>query len=115
MNRRARGALLPLLLLPAACVSAPPSFRWEVYDEVVYREFLDGDADPAELARELGEEMERSVGAGAAIPPGVRAHLGHLLLRTGDAGGAAVLFREEKERYPESAVFMDRILAGLGP
>ncbi|MCK6479837.1 MAG: DUF4810 domain-containing protein [Planctomycetaceae bacterium] len=117
MSVRGRSALLlaALLLLPGCFAPVPPSFRWEVYDEVVYRELSGAGEDPAELARILGEEMERAAGLGVVLPPGVRAHLGHLLLRTGDAAGARLLFLEEKAAYPESAAFMDRVVAGLGP
>jgi len=106
--------LFGLLLLPA-CASALPRFRWEVYDETVYRECAARDADPADLARTLGEEMDRAAREGVAPPPGVRAQLGHLRLLAGDAAGAREMFRAEKEAYPEGAVFMDRLLSRLEP
>lgn len=99
-------------LLAAGCASGP-GFRWDVYEESVYRACATRDDDPAEQARLLAAELERAAGEGFAAPPGVRAHLGWLHLRTGNEAEARRWFLEEKAAYPESAVFMERRIERL--
>ena len=113
---------LPLLaagwiLLSAGCAGpSRPSFRWPVYEDGIVRLGEGGgQADPAEEARILSEEVERASGEGAVVPPGVRAHLGWLYLRSGNGAGARQMLAAEREAYPESGVFVDWLLAKVGP
>jgi hypothetical protein len=52
--------------------------------------------------------------AGRTPGPGVQAHLGYLNVLAGDAGAASSWFRAEKADFPESAPFMDRLIAKVG-
>jgi hypothetical protein len=55
--------------------------------------------------------MTASRAAGRVPPPGLQAHLGYLQLIAGNGTAAVSWFREEEETYPESAVFMDRLIS----
>jgi hypothetical protein len=44
----------------------------------------------------------------------VHAHLGYMQYRQGNIGMAANEFEMEKNLYPESLVFIDRLIKGLG-
>jgi hypothetical protein len=45
--------------------------------------------------------------------PGFHAHLGYLYFQTGKLDQARQEFETEKAEFPESAVFMDRLLSNL--
>ena len=47
------------------------------------------------------------------VPPGMFANLGYLYLQNGQSGRARSLFENEKRLYPESAHFMDRVIAKI--
>jgi hypothetical protein len=118
-SRRAAASLALALALAASlsaagCASSK-EFRWDVYDDVIYRGCAARDMDPADQARRLGEEVERASLQGVTAPPGVRAHLGLLYVQMGNGAGARQMFEEEKAAYPESAVFMDTLISRLGP
>jgi hypothetical protein len=48
-----------------------------------------------------------------AVPPGFHAHLGYLYFQTGKTDQALQSFETEKSLFPESTIFMDRLIAKL--
>jgi hypothetical protein len=106
---------LALLALAASCASGPEElYLWGSYEECVWGT-CSGEAAAAEEIRLLAEDVERARSEGQKDPPGLHAHLGYLYLVTGNPESAASEFRTEKELWPESAVFMDRLLEKLEP
>lgn len=110
------GRLLPLaaaLLLSACAAPNKPLYSWEGFPrqqyEVLQRSGLDANAQiQAMLAH-----AEKARGAGAALPPGFRAHLGMLQLSVGAAEQARANWQAEKVAFPESAPYMDQLLKRL--
>ncbi len=45
------------------------------------------------------------------VAPGLYAEYGYLLLEGGDLPSAKALFEKEKQKWPESAILMDRVMA----
>ena len=109
-----RGLLLLALAVLGGCASAPrPLYHWDGYNVAVY-DALRGDRRPVgEQISRLREQVERARLHGEALPPGLRAHLGLLLLRQGDAASAESAFEAEKAAFPESAAYMDFVLRSL--
>lgn len=71
--------------------------------------------DPgAEARNEYLAALESAIGAaeleGRRVPPGRHAELGYLLARQSRAEEARAQFLKERELYPESAVYIDRLL-----
>ena len=114
-----RPALLALLAaLTAGCLGPPPLYDWGIYEEVLWEGYRpeSGGGDPASQLARLEEDVERIVASGKRVPPGVHAHIGFLRFATGDPAAAREHFLKERELFPESAVFMDGVLARLeGP
>jgi hypothetical protein len=104
---RTPAALLALSAL-GACAAAPP-FDWGRYDSALYA-YSRNPAARADYVRALeiaiweGERDDRAA-------PGLRAELGYMRLEAGDEAGAIALFRAEAAAFPESAAFMQRIVA----
>ncbi len=89
-------------------------YRWGSYEELVYDMYArPGKADPGTQIAKLTEDIERAQAEGTRVPPGVHAHLGYLYATQGQTDLAAAAFTTEKQLFPESAVFVDGILARM--
>lgn len=60
--------------------------------------------------QELEKIVEKSTKRSLKIPPGVYAELGYIYFRQNNTKEAIKFFQLEKKLYPESYVFMDRLV-----
>ena len=111
-----RRAALPILAAAAlgGCTSTPTLYHWGSYENLVYARY----AAPGKLAPEmeieqLEKDRQQALAAQRRMPPGWHAHLGTLYFQIGKADQANQEFMREKAEFPESAVFVDRLLANL--
>jgi hypothetical protein len=97
----------------SACSSAPGTlYSWGDYENKVYA-YLQGESPAAQIS-DLQNDLLRMEETGKKAPPGYYAHLGMLYAELGEHGQAVSCFIVEKTRFPESAVFMDYLLARYG-
>jgi hypothetical protein len=61
----------------------------------------------------LETQIEDTLAHERKVPPGVYAHLAMLCESAGDGPGAAGYLRAEKAAFPESAAFVDGMLARM--
>ena len=61
------------------------------------------------LSRDIGEAQTK----GESVPPGVHLHLGYMYFLQGNATAACRELETEKQLFPESTVFVDRLLAKM--
>jgi hypothetical protein len=106
-----------LSLAAAALVTgcqSPDVYYWGHYEKSVYIAYVKPDKATPELQASLMEEdMHRAISANKPLPPGFHAHLGNLYYQMGKSDLALQEFQKEKTQFPESAVFMDRLIANL--
>lgn len=97
------------------CATGPkPLYHWGGYQRQVYQ-FLNGEtSDPNQQLVLLQAEAEKARAAGAALPPGFRAHLAMLHLRLGHHDDARQMIEAEKAAFPESTAYMDFVLKSMG-
>ena len=108
-----RPGLLALLVLLTGC-AAPTTYLWGHYEGVVYATYAAPGAMPPERQIELLErDYQEARSQDKPVPPGFHAHLGYLYYQIGRTTEARREFETEKAKFPESAVFMDRLLANL--
>jgi len=99
----------------AGCAHGPqPLYAWGSFPHQQYDTLRGAGASPAEQIRTLEAEARKADDAKAALPPGLRAHLGLLYLDSGDADKARSLWLAEKAAFPESAPYIDTLLKRLG-
>jgi hypothetical protein len=99
--------------LVTGCQS-PDIFYWGHYENLVYIAYSKPDKATPELqARVMEEDMHKAVSANKLLPPGFHAHLGNLYYQMGKSDLALQQFQMEKMQFPESAVFMDRLIANV--
>lgn len=103
-------------LLLAACQTQPPLYYWGDYEGSVER--VAGEQNAFDLQAEidvLESDLEKAQNRDLWVPPGFHVHLGYLLYLNGNLGGAVRQLEAEKWRYPESAQFVDGLLARIAP
>ena len=109
--------ILPLLgvfLLLTGCASKRTLYYWGNYESVVYASYNRPDkADPLLAIAKLEEDQQKAASKDQAMGPGFHAHLGYLYFNTGNYDRALEEFEAEKKQFPESTVFMDRLIANL--
>jgi hypothetical protein len=99
----------------AGCATAPPTlYTWGNYEDLVYASYSDPGKTPPEAQVELLEQdYQQARAANKRMPPGWHAHLGYLYYQLGKIDQARQEWLTEKAEFPESAVFVDRMLASL--
>ena len=101
-------------LLCAACASQPKTlYYWGSYQPQVYAYLKAQDGDHAAEIIALEKTQEQARAANKALPPGFQAHLGMLHIAAGKPDLARQAFEAEKASVPESATYMDFMLAKL--
>jgi hypothetical protein len=107
------GLCLAAILALTGC-QTPPLCYWGNYESVAYRSYRKPGDVPAEtVILQLSEDLEKAAGKGMKPNPGLHAHLGYAYYETGKPDEALKHFQAEKELYPESACFMDHLIANL--
>jgi len=107
-------ALAAACALLAGCAAARTQYSWGSYEELIYASYAAPGSMPAERQVEKLElDLQKARSANARLPPGWHAHLGYLYFELGKADQAVQELQTEKAEYPESAVFVDRLLANL--
>ncbi|MEZ5964853.1 MAG: DUF4810 domain-containing protein [Planctomycetota bacterium] len=106
-----RAAGLTLVLSTAACAT-PDLYSWGRYEDSIAAMYATSSGyDPAAEVARLSQQVEETAHRGQRVPPGLRAHIGFLLIEAGNAERGVQYLRAEKEAFPESSVFVDGILA----
>ena len=96
-----------------ACVQRqPPLYYYNDYSVSYYA--YKKDMSPESLLK-LQQSMEKAIDdAGKSksgrVPPGMYANIGYIYLKSGKPQDAIDAFTKEKNVYPESAHFMDRMI-----
>jgi hypothetical protein len=108
-----KAVLICLLLILPSCASRPSLYEWGSYEDSLSKVFNSGSEpflvnDELEL---LGQEINAS--RPGKIPPGKIAHLGYLNAVNGNTDLARDFFNQEKMIFPESTIFMDRLIKML--
>lgn len=107
-------AALTVSLL-AGCATAPPTiYSWGSYEQVIYASYHSPQDVPAEKQVEILEkDYQLARSTNKRVPPGWHAHLGTLYYQLGRVDQAQQELLTEKAEFPESAVFVDRLLGNL--
>jgi hypothetical protein len=108
------GLVVAVALLLTACASPKPLYTWGSYEELIYASYNEpGKLPPEQQIELLEKEYQKARATNTRVPPGWHAHLGVLYAAIGKADQAQQEFRTEKAEFPESTVFVDRLLANM--
>jgi hypothetical protein len=110
------GLALPVAVacaLLTGCASKTASlYQWDGYQPQVY-EYFKNEKGASEQITALETARDKINAKDKSLPPGFRAHLGMLYATVGKGPEARQQLTEEKERFPESAIYMDFLLNKL--
>jgi hypothetical protein len=102
------------LLVLAGCAAPQGLYQWGRYESQIYAMYSDpGKVPLEEQIAALEADYQKARSRNQAVPPGWHAHLGYLYFGVGKADQAWQSFETEKALFPESAVYMNRIMAKI--
>lgn len=105
---------LALLCFLAGCQTVRPLYYWGHYETLLYQTYRSPEkASAAEQVERLQEDLAKAAAANLSPNPGLHAQLGLAYVNLGNIDAAIREFEQEKSLFPESAPFMDRMLARL--
>jgi hypothetical protein len=111
-TKRVRLLALGGATMLAGCAAGPrpqPLYQWGTYQEQVYGYFK-GESKEKQAAA-LEQDLAKMQAAGSVDPPGFHAHLGMLYAEIGNEAKASEQLMAERNQYPESATYIDTLLA----
>jgi hypothetical protein len=101
-------------LVLAGCAAPRTIYTWGSYEELIYVSYAAPDKLPVESqVAALEKDYQQARATNKRMPPGWHAHLGYLYYQLGKADEARRELQTEKAEFPESTIFMDRLLANL--
>jgi hypothetical protein len=99
------------ILLPGCSTTL---YSWGHYEERIYASYVSPGTTSLEAqAAELERDGEKARAEHKRMPPGFHAQLGYLYAQLGKLDQARRELEAERAEFPESAVFVDRVLASL--
>lgn len=98
----------------ASCTVQQPLYSWSKYDLASYNYLKNLDEKSTqELMLNYQNIINKQEGSRKAVPPGICADYGYLLMQADKAEEGKAMLLKEVELYPESKVFIERILKML--
>lgn len=101
-------AAAALALLQGCATPVAPLYSWGPYEGQIYAHFK-GESPEVQI-QILEKHAEATKGSGKALPPGYMAHLGLLYGKAGRDADFVAALEEEKQRFPESAGYINHLL-----
>ena len=109
MSRNLRSGLMVAFALVTLCACAPAThFTWGTYEDALYA-YYKSPTERGEYRDALIAAIERGR-TQMNVAPGLLAELGYLYLEDGNRARAQELFEEEMMLFPESRVFLVRMM-----
>lgn len=106
------GMLLAFALGLGGCAQGPaPLYQWGSYEAQLYAMYAGPDKTAVqEQVGRLEADYQRARASNQAVPPGFHAHLGALYAQLGRADQAYQSFQTEAALFPESRLYMERLM-----
>lgn len=94
-----------------SCTTTSSLYGWDNYVDTSYKYYKKQTPKAKEALMKTYEAMiNHPRGSRKTVPPGICAEYGYFLLQNGKKDQGLAMLQKEKELYPESAVFMDRLI-----
>ena len=87
-------------------------YQWGSYESQLYENYSNpGKFSAADQIIKLEQDIEKARAENKSLPPGYYAHLGYLYFQDNKADKAMQSLLTEKTLFPESAVYIDRLIS----
>ena len=97
------------LVLLSGCVASHERYAWGNYDRSLYA-YYKAPAKADEFAMNLAAIVKGADQTHAIVAPGIYAEYGYLMMQQGKMQDAIKAFQSEEKQWPESRIFMDRMI-----
>jgi len=107
------GFLLLILLVPVLLASCVPQkmYYWGDYSSTLYQSRkVPSEENLLKHKQALESIIQQSNEQNLRVPPGVYAELGYIYFRQNATDAAVKYFLLEEQTYPESRIFMERLV-----
>ena len=97
-----------------SCMSSKSLYTWHNYEDASYvytKKQTDKTLD--KLIKEYKYIISHQKGIRKAVPPGIYAEYAYLLIKMNNKEEGIMMLRKEVELYPESKIFIGRIIKQL--
>ena len=108
-NTPSRALLGAAVLLSGCMATTQPLYQWDSYQTELHEHFKG--ASPQAQIEVLEAQLQKTHAGGAAVPPGLHAHLALQYSKVGNTDLMVRNLEAEKALFPESRPFIDRLLA----
>lgn len=110
--------ILPLLFVCAyalnSCSSSSSLYSWYNYEDVTYQySKKQTDELQAKVLEQYEKMQNKQKGLRKTVPPGLCAEQGFMLCKNGKIEEGIILLKKEIELYPESSIYITRIIKQL--
>jgi hypothetical protein len=106
--------LLIIFIIQGCTTNNQALYEWGSYEDLIYKSYAkSGTLPPEEQVIKLDAEYQIARSKNKALPPGFHAQLGILYFQLGNIDQANKSFITEKNLFPESKQFMDRLIAKI--
>lgn len=103
--------IFSVVILAMSCTAPKQLYSWEKYEAASYNYIKNSDeASLAALLENYEQVISKQKGTRGVVPPGIYADYGFILMKTGRVAEGKDMLGKEIELYPESKIFIDRIL-----
>lgn len=102
------------VIVLASCGTSKPLYYWYDIEDASYK-YTKRQTDQA-LAKAIAQYnkiITSKKGTRGVVPPGINAEYGYLLVKAGKKEEGLSLLKAEMDAYPESKVFISRIIKQL--
>jgi hypothetical protein len=101
---------IPVALL-SSCAVNKPLYSWNKYDITTYNYLKKNDEKSTqEIIKNYELIIAKQKGTRQTVPPGIYADYGYVLLQSGRIEEGNAMLEKEIALYPESKIFIDRII-----
>lgn len=99
------------VVLMTSCYVQKPLYSWSNYTNASYNYLKNSDEKSTqELIKSYQTIIEKQKGSRGVVPPGIYADYGFILLQENKTEEGKAMLLQEIALYPESRVFIERIL-----
>lgn len=100
-----------IALIVSSCTTQKPLYSWDKYELTSYNYLKNSDEKSMqELIETYQNIITKQKGSRGVVPPGVYADYGYVLLQANKNEEGKAMLLKEVALYPESKIFIDRIL-----
>ncbi|MDE5837356.1 MAG: DUF4810 domain-containing protein [Paramuribaculum sp.] len=99
-----------------SCSSQKSLYSWYGYEDAAYQNNKKQTEKTEEnFVKQISKVMEKQTGTRHIVPPGIFAEYGYFLIKKGKVQEGTAILRKEIETYPESQIFITRIINQVEP